>query len=570
MWRAILRDARGIALVSIASGWIDAMITDGGRASSTSVSPLPPSARGGATTARVQDSGGTMALTRRGFVRRLGRTTAGTVTGAMLATRGFEALAAAHVGRAGPCRTCPACHPAWAATRIPTVQARTWWPPSSGRCTTTATGTRACRMLLTGALPPCLERVERLAARVGGIGRSPSCGGPRVRRRTTRPLVAATPTFETPVRTAESLRLPMRLVPLPPSLSNDLDRMAEQGKGRRPASTSATRTTRRAPSMRSGHRRADRDARPHVARDGRADRRGVLRLCRRSRRTGRWRRSRPSDAMSWWRRTFSKIHGLAGMRIGYAVAHPETLERMRPYAGGGVVACASAAAAMASLDDIEYFRRQQALNREARTRLTKALTDIGYPPVPSQANFVMVDVRRDVRDFGGACRARGVLVGRPFPPLETQARISFGTPDEMTRAIEVFRQVLARGRQPRRGEQRNCHANGNREAGSSGIGVGSGDGRRRQEQHAGQPASATATWRRHWRLSHPTCWPAVLRGAPVPADSAGTSTSSGCVRRGGAGGSQCRSGGTGGPACRTRRGSAPGSIVPWCVARLAM
>ena len=70
------------------------------------------------------------------------------------------------------------------------------------------------------------------------------------------------------------------------------------------------------------------------------------------------------------------------------------------------------------------------------------MTDLGYPPVPSQANFVMVDVRRDVRDFGVACRAHGVLVGRPFPPLATQARISFGTPDEMTRAIDVFRQVL--------------------------------------------------------------------------------------------------------------------------------
>jgi histidinol-phosphate aminotransferase len=141
-------------------------------------------------------------------------------------------------------------------------------------------------------------------------------------------------------------------------------------------------------------------------------------------------------------RTFSKIHGLAGMRIGYVVAHPETLERMRPYVGGGVVACASAAAAMASLDDSGYFRRQQELNRDARARLTRALTDLGYPPVPSQANFVMVDVRRDVRDFGGSCRALGVLVGRPFPPLATQARISFGTPDEMTRAIDVFGKVL--------------------------------------------------------------------------------------------------------------------------------
>ena len=130
------------------------------------------------------------------------------------------------------------------------------------------------------------------------------------------------------------------------------------------------------------------------------------------------------------------------MRIGYAVGHRQTLDRLRPCTGSGVVSCVSAAAAMASLDDTAYFQKQQLLNREARARLTKALTDIGYPPVPSQANFVMVDVKRDVRDFNAACRERGVLVGRPFPPLTTQARISFGTPDEMTRAIDVFKTVL--------------------------------------------------------------------------------------------------------------------------------
>ena len=55
----------------------------------------------------------------------------------------------------------------------------------------------------------------------------------------------------------------------------------------------------------------------------------------------------------------------------------------------------------------------------------------------------MVDIRRDPKTFGDACRKLGVLVGRPFPPLKTQLRVSVGTMDEMRAATEVFRRVLA-------------------------------------------------------------------------------------------------------------------------------
>jgi histidinol-phosphate aminotransferase len=256
-----------------------------------------------------------------------------------------------------------------------------------------------------------------------------------------KPLVAAIPTFEAPVRTAESLRLPLRLVPLTATLSNDLDRMAEQGKGAglvyicnpdNPTGTFHAKAAIVALIAKLASTSPDTmvlidEAYYDCVDDPSYGTVAALAIERRNLVVV---------------RTFSKIHGLAGMRVGYAVAHPETIDRLRPCAGTGVVACASAAAAMASIEDTAYFQRQQALNLEARARLTKALTGIGYPPVPSQANFVMVDVRRDVRDFGSACRARGVLVGRPFPPLATQARISFGTPDEMTRAIEVFSEVL--------------------------------------------------------------------------------------------------------------------------------
>ena len=380
-----------------------------------------------------------MALTRRGFVRRFGQATAGTVTATMLAARGFEDRMAAHA--AGQDRP-----------EIPAGMIRLGSnenPYGPGPHVVTAVeralhddGNRYTRMpmLLTGRLASSLS--------VSSGSLIVSAGSGDLLRAAVlafvapdKPLVAASPTFEAPIRTAEWLRLPMRLVPLLPSLANDLDRMTDQGRGAglvylcnpdNPTGTFQTRASvvtlietlaRTSPDTvvmvdEAYFDCADDPAYGSVVAIA-AERRNVVVV-----------------------RTFSKIHGLAGMRVGYVVAHPETLERMRPYVGGGVVACASAAAAMASLEDTEYFRRQQALNREARTRLTKALTDVGHPPVPSQANFVMVDVRRDVREFGSACRALGVLVGRPFPPLATQARISFGTPDEMTRAIDVFRRVL--------------------------------------------------------------------------------------------------------------------------------
>ena len=64
-------------------------------------------------------------------------------------------------------------------------------------------------------------------------------------------------------------------------------------------------------------------------------------------------------------------------------------------------------------------------------------------PVESEANFLMVNVRRDIRSFQSACHERGVSVARPFPPLMTYARVTIGTMDEMKRAAAVFQEVLA-------------------------------------------------------------------------------------------------------------------------------
>jgi histidinol-phosphate/aromatic aminotransferase/cobyric acid decarboxylase-like protein len=75
----------------------------------------------------------------------------------------------------------------------------------------------------------------------------------------------------------------------------------------------------------------------------------------------------------------------------------------------------------------------------------KWFTDRGMTPTASQANFMFVDIGRPVAGFRDACRAKGVLVARDFPPFEkSHCRISFGTMDEMKKAVAVFGDVLGK------------------------------------------------------------------------------------------------------------------------------
>jgi histidinol-phosphate aminotransferase len=102
-----------------------------------------------------------------------------------------------------------------------------------------------------------------------------------------------------------------------------------------------------------------------------------------------------------------------------------------------------AAAATYAITDSAHIKQEQQLNRTARAYSVKALTDLGYKVADSQANFLMMDLRRNAQPFRDACAKRNVLVGRPFPPLDTYVRISIGTPAEMKQAVDVFREVLS-------------------------------------------------------------------------------------------------------------------------------
>ena len=141
-------------------------------------------------------------------------------------------------------------------------------------------------------------------------------------------------------------------------------------------------------------------------------------------------------------RTFSKVYGLAGLRIGYAVGRPETLQRMAGWRLGNGMNMLGIRAAIAALDDSSWVTKGRAANRAGRDYLRRTFEGWGFKVAESHANFVFADIRRSAEDFAKQCRALGVSVGRPFPPLTTWTRVSMGTDDELHQATDVFKKVL--------------------------------------------------------------------------------------------------------------------------------
>jgi histidinol-phosphate aminotransferase len=142
-------------------------------------------------------------------------------------------------------------------------------------------------------------------------------------------------------------------------------------------------------------------------------------------------------------RTFSKAHGMAGLRVGYAVGDPDTVSALSSAWHLGSMNTLSAAAAIASIQDTTHLAAERAENARVRDFVVTAFRDMGYAaPVP-HTNCFFVELGRPAAWFRDACMERGVQVARDFPPLEaTHSRISLGTMEEMERAVAVFRQVL--------------------------------------------------------------------------------------------------------------------------------
>jgi histidinol-phosphate aminotransferase len=143
-------------------------------------------------------------------------------------------------------------------------------------------------------------------------------------------------------------------------------------------------------------------------------------------------------------RTLSKAYGMAGLRVGYAVGQPRTIEALRRWIMTFSTNSLAQAAAVAGLRDQAHIDSERARNSEVRRYTTRFFNDLGYKTTDSQCNFVFVDIGRPAKEFQQACGKQGILVGREFPPLEKNwSRISLGTMEEMKKAHEVFAKVLS-------------------------------------------------------------------------------------------------------------------------------
>lgn len=143
-------------------------------------------------------------------------------------------------------------------------------------------------------------------------------------------------------------------------------------------------------------------------------------------------------------RTFSKAYGMAGLRVGFAVGHPDTIARLAEWRGMdmstnlparvGVVATLQRGGGP--------IVQEQARNTGVREFTRTFFRDAGYEDTDSQANFILVDIRRPADEFRSACLEQGVRIGQGSPLYPNHARITIGTQAEMDRATDVFAAIL--------------------------------------------------------------------------------------------------------------------------------
>jgi histidinol-phosphate aminotransferase len=388
-------------------------------------------------------------LTRRRFVQTVGLGAAGAVTGSWISARGREGSLFAMEAQA----------PATAAAANPIILSSNENPFGPGQKVLDAI---KAAFGPAGAAPGRYSGgsgalIEALAKKHGvqPANISLGCGSTQILRTAThvftarnRPLVGTIPTYEECAGYAEMMGHPVRAVSLDSNFQMDLEKIAAASRGAglvffcNPSNPTATYTGARA--SRDFFARVNRispettilvdeayyDYVVHPDHDTHIP----LAI---------------EDPRIVIARTFSKAYGMAGLRIGYAVAHAETIQKMNAWDSGGGTSSLNVLALMGGLaaveQDASYVNNERTRNKEVRDFTMKWFADRGMKPAESQANFMFVNIGRPVKEFRDACLAKGVKVARDFPPFEkSHCRISFGKMDEMKKAVAVFGEVLGK------------------------------------------------------------------------------------------------------------------------------
>ncbi len=141
-------------------------------------------------------------------------------------------------------------------------------------------------------------------------------------------------------------------------------------------------------------------------------------------------------------RTFSKLYGMAGIRMGFAIGRPDLIKKYDAY-GMNSLPITALAAAKASLIDKDLIPTRKKIIGDVRTENIAWLRDKGYTVTPSESNCFMLDVKRPGKEVLGAMAAKDVYIGRIWPAWPTNVRITVGTRDEMATFRKTFEEVMA-------------------------------------------------------------------------------------------------------------------------------
>ncbi len=142
-------------------------------------------------------------------------------------------------------------------------------------------------------------------------------------------------------------------------------------------------------------------------------------------------------------RTFSKIYGMAGLRMGFAIGRPDLLKKIARFYGLNALPITAVAAANASLADSSLVPTRKKLIGDTRTETIAWLKSKGYSTTPSVSNCFMLDVGRPGKEVQAALAAKQMFVGRIWPAWPNSLRITVGTPDEMMAFRKAFSEVMS-------------------------------------------------------------------------------------------------------------------------------
>lgn len=144
-------------------------------------------------------------------------------------------------------------------------------------------------------------------------------------------------------------------------------------------------------------------------------------------------------------RTFSKAHGLAGVRVGYGIGPTELMSYFARMRTTFSVSAPAQAAALAALEDEAHVQKALVNNAEQAARLTESLREMGYEVAPTWANFLYCELGEDAAAVSQRLQAEGVII-RPLGPwgAPTAIRVTIGTPDQNGTFLKAFKKVMER------------------------------------------------------------------------------------------------------------------------------